>query len=196
MQHLFGEENGFVVLEAESVPSTARWVETTAFAGYTGSSAIEWTGSNNFGTPGRGVREYTVQINSPGTFHFQWRSRIGKGNSNTEHNHAWLKLPDTNAILFGQRGSSKIYPRGTRLTPNPNGSSSDGWFKIHMNQLNTWSWQTKTSDNDAHDIYIEFTSAGVYTIQVSGRSNGYVIDRMVLSPSTGSYSASQLTGLS
>ncbi|RMG22699.1 MAG: T9SS C-terminal target domain-containing protein, partial [Bacteroidetes bacterium] len=73
-----------------------------------------------------------------------------------------------------------IYPHGSGQSPNPQGSGADNWFKIYMNELNTWSWITQTSDNDAHFIYARFDNPGVYTLQISGRSNGYAIDRMVL----------------
>ena len=38
----------------------------------------------------------------------------------------------------------------------------------------------RTSDNDAHDIYADFNSAGVYTVLISGRSNDHLLDRFVL----------------
>lgn len=37
-----------------------------------------------------------------------------------------------------------------------------------------------TSDNDAHQVYARFDSAGEYEIQISGRSNYHAIDRFVL----------------
>jgi hypothetical protein len=83
-----------------------------------------------------------------------------------------------------------VYPRGNGqgpggedLTPYPEGASSDGWLKVYSSgdvALRNWVWQARTSDNDAHDIMVEFDNPGTYTIQVSGRSQGFAIDRMVL----------------
>ena len=62
----------------------------------------------------------------------------------------------------------------------PNGSGKDGWFKIYMNMANKWHWQSSTSDNDAHNIFVVFDTPGDYTIEVSGRSEGHGIDKFVL----------------
>ena len=88
------------------------------------------------------------------------------------------------------------FQREVDLTPNPNGSGANGWFKSYMNQVNQWSWQSKTSDFDAHDIFATFDVPGVYTIQVSGRSPGYAIDRMVLRHSSVSVSDARDTSVS
>ena len=39
---------------------------------------------------------------------------------------------------------------------------------------------TSTNDHDPFNIYVEFDSAGIYTVEISGRSDGHAIDRMVL----------------
>lgn len=192
---LFEEKGGIVVIEAESAPPMdARWDERIDVANFTGSSFLEWTGTDYFNSPGNGLREYKVQVHTVGTFRFQWRSRILVGTKSNEHNDAWLRCPDATSF-FGQRGSSIVYPGGLGLSPTPNGSSSNGWFKVFQNQRYVWTWQTKTSDHDSHDIYVSFDSPGVYTIQVSGRSAGYGIDRMVLSHSTVSASEARNTNL-
>lgn len=41
-------------------------------------------------------------------------------------------------------------------------------------------WQASTSDNDAHNIYVEFDNPGTYTMQVSVRSSGHGIDKFLL----------------
>ena len=48
-----------------------------------------------------------------------------------------------------------------------------------MNSLN-WTWNTFTSDNDAHDIFVQFDSPGEYTMELSARSTFHLIDRLVL----------------
>ena len=177
---LFEEQNGIAVLEMESGNLPSNWERETGEAGFTGNSFIAWRGSDFFNSPGNGVIEYKVRINNPGTYRFVWRSQAGVGNSTTEHNDSWLRFPDADDFFAVRgNGSSTIFPRGSGRTPNPNGSSSNGWFKIYVNNLN-WDFRTVTSDNDPHNIFATFNSPGVYTIQVSGRSFGHFIDRMVL----------------
>jgi len=176
---LFVEKDGLLVIEAESVAIGTGWSAHTARAGFTGSSYIQWEDANSFSTPGKGLMTYKINIQTPGTYRFQWRSHINEGDNNTESNDAWLRFADA-ADFYGEKKGNFVYPNGTGKKPNPEGQSKDGWFKIYMNQLDTWSWQARTSDNDAHDIYVVFDSAGIYTMEISGRSKGFALDRIVL----------------
>ena len=189
----FEEQNGIAILEAESKLSGS-W-RKESISGATGGSAITYRGSNHFGSPGNSTITYKVRINSTGTYRFIWRNKISviaSSNASTEHNDSWLKIKASS--FFGQKGSSKIYPKGSGRTPNPEGASSGGWFKVYTNTID-WSWSTFTSDFNGHAVYATFNSPGVYDIQVSARSNGHSIDRMVLYKE-GSYSANQAESLS
>ena len=176
----FQEVNGIAVIEAESVDGPG-WAQRSSQSGFTGNGYNSYEGTNYFGSPGNNVVTYTVRINTPGTYRFQWRNKIGvlaNSNPSTEHNDSWVKFPDA-SDFYGQRGNSRIYPGGSGKSPTPNGASSGGWFKVYTNTIN-WSWSTQTSDFDPHNVFAVFNSPGVYRIQVSGRSNGHLIDRMVL----------------
>ena len=174
------ERNGFVVIEAEAANNLpSAWNRRTNIRGYTGSSYLRYEGTNNFRTPGRNVYSFKFYVASAGTFRFQWRNRIAKGSNSTEHNDAWLRFPDA-ADFFGKRGNSTVYPKGSGKFPTAEGAGGNGWFKVYTNDLNEWTYQTVTSDFDAHDIFVRFNRAGVYTVQVAGRSNGHAIDRLVL----------------
>ncbi|WP_405415823.1 Ig-like domain-containing protein [Maribacter sp. Asnod1-A12] len=189
----FEEENGIAILELDSKTSGSWNRESTS--GSSGGSALTYRGSNYFNSPGNSTITYQVRISSSGTYRFIWRNKISviaSSNASTEHNDSWLKINASN--FYGQSGSSRIYPGGSGKTPTPEGASSGGWFKVYTNTID-WSYSTKTSDNDAHAVYATFNSAGVYTIQVSARSNGHTIDRMVLYKES-SYSAAQAESLS
>jgi len=176
----FQEVNGIAVIEAENGTRPSAWRRETAVSGATGGAYMAYRGSNSFGSPSSNVARYTVRINSPGTYRFIWRNRIGiiaSSHANTEHNDSWLKINASN--FYGQDGSSRVYPKGSGKTPNPEGASGNGYFKVYTNTLG-WNWSTQTSDFDPHKVYAVFNSAGVYTIEVSGRSQGHFIDRMVL----------------
>ncbi|WP_394747422.1 hypothetical protein [Spongiimicrobium salis] len=192
----FEEQNGIVVIQMESGTLPTGWNEETGSAGFTGDSFIAWRGSDFFNTPGNGVITYTVRINTPGEYRFQWRSRVGIGTNSTEHNDSWLRIDDADSF-FGRRASDGglVFPRDRPGNPKPEGASSDGWLKAYLNGTINWTWSTLTSDNDGHEIFATFNNAGVYTIEVSGRSNGHFIDRMVLYRES-QFSESQATDLS
>ncbi len=194
----FEEQNGIVVIEMESGNLPSGWNRETGTAGYTGTSFIAWRGSDYFGSPGNGLIEYKVKINSPGIYRFQWRNKVGIGSDGTEHNDSWLKFPDA-FDFFAQNGNSIKYPVGgsfKKSNVTVMGNSSGGWMKIYNSGgASSFNWTSFTSDNDGHKVYAEFTTAGTYTIQVSGRSNGHFIDRMVLYKES-SYSESSSTDIS
>lgn len=177
---LYKEENGLVVIEPERVPVEGDWELKTDIAGYTGAGYIRWNGNDQFNNPGQGLMEYTIQIQTPGTYRFNWRSRITLGNSNSEHNDSWLRFPNADDFFGEKNNGSKVYPKGSGKTPNPEGSSKDGWLKIYMNSQGEWRWIARTSDNDAHNIFVTFNNPGIYTMQISGRSKGHAIDRIIM----------------
>jgi len=176
----FEEVNGLLVIEAESLPiAGTSWALETATPGYTGSGYIEWKGANHFGTPGIGQMDIPITINTPGTYRIQWRNRVGFGTVSTEHNDTWLKFPDADDF-FGEKPGSIVYPIGSGKTPTPMGAGAAGWFKAWAGGALNWSWSTNTSDNDAHAIYVKFDNPGIYTMQISGRSQYHQIDRIVM----------------
>ena len=63
---------------------------------------------------------------------FLWKSSFRQGDNGTEHNDSWLRFPNA-SDFFGEKASngSIVYPNGSGKEPNPEGSSSDGWFKIY-----------------------------------------------------------------
>lgn len=189
----FEEKNGIAILEMESIVSGNWKKESTS--GASAGKALVYRGGNSFGSPGVSTTTYKVKINSAGTYRFIWRNKIGiiaSHNPATEHNDTWLKINGSN--FYGKKGSSTVYPGGSGKSPVAAGATSGGWFKIYTNTIN-WSWSTQTSDHNPHAVYAKFNSAGIYTIKISGRSNGHIVDRMVLYKE-GSYSASQAQSLS
>lgn len=192
----FEEQSGIAVIEAESPSLPAGWNKETASNPYTGSSYIAWRGADSFNNPGNGTINYKVRINSTGTYRFVWRSKVGiiaSTNPSTEHNDSWLKIQASD--FFGLKSGRRIYPKGSGKSPNPEGAGGDGWFKVYSSGTTNWTWSTNTSDNQGYQVYATFNSPGVYTIQVSGRSRGHFIDRMVLYKES-SYTASAAQSLS
>ena len=179
---LFHEKDGLVRVDIENPsPIQNGWDTATAFAGFEGEGYLIWTGEDNFNNPGNGFMRYSIEITNPGTYQFVWRSRIGAGTSNTEHNDSWLRIP-TAADFYGEKASTgeRVYPKGVGKTPNPEGSSKDGWLKCYMNRLDEWFWRSSTNDGDPFNIFAKFDSPGTYDIEISGRSKSHALDQFVL----------------
>lgn len=178
---LFTENDSFLLIEFENAEFEGDWVLVRDLSNATGQGYMLWKGENSFGTPGNGLAKYNLQINTPGTYRFIWRSAVKEGDNGTEANDSWLRFADADDF-YGEKGNGSIvYPKGTGKTPNPEGASADGWFKVYRsgNDLD-FKWQARTSDNDAHDIFVRFDDAGTYTMEISGRSKGHAIDKFLL----------------
>lgn len=182
----FIEENGIVVVEMESTDfSDSAWQltpETNASGGF----AIEWTGENLFNEPATGIINVQIKITNPGVYHFEWANQIGEGNSTTESNDSWLKIQGDNFYAFN--GTTTVCPKGFDPAENscegerPEGGGKLGWFKAYRTggDVSQFIWSTKTSDRDPHNIYAQFSEAGTYTVQISGRSKHHIIDRFIM----------------
>jgi len=158
---IFLENEGTVVMEVESRTPGDGWSVKTEIDGYLGSSYFEWTGPNHFnaGSAGNGTVVYSFRILTPGNYQMRWRNRIAEGTSSTESNDSWLRLATGQNIADEQ--------------------ALNGWTKVYMNRKNTWSWDSRTVDHVGNPIR-QFFSAGDHTLEISGRSAGHAIDRIVL----------------
>lgn len=158
---IFLEENGLVVMDVESVTAAPGWAVKTEIAGYKGSSYFEWEGPDYFhpASAGNGTVTYHFRITTPGNYEMRWRNRIAVGDNATEHNDSWLR-----------------FPTGTNI---PDQHPLSGWTKGFMNGLNAWTWSVATVDHVNEPIR-QYFDAGDHTFEISGRSAGHAIDRIVL----------------
>ncbi|WKB83021.1 hypothetical protein QYR09_08250 [Cellulophaga lytica] len=178
--YVFVEKDGLISVEFENAVFTENWIQKNDGNNISGKGYMVWEGDQYFGKPGEGLATYSIKINKPGTYKFLWKSAVKKGNSGSEHNDTWLRFADA-SDFFGEKEGSIIHPNDTGKTPNPKGSSKDGWFKIYRsgNDLD-FKWQANTSDNDSHPVFVKFDKAGTYTMEISARSSGHAIDKFVL----------------
>ena len=206
----FIEENGLIVIEAESGNIVPGWVET-AIDGANGVLAS----TNSLGGQNGGTIPYQINVSTPGVYRFDWRS-FYSGESATDENDNWLRFPNNDDVwFFGYKGNpgdeaslisnvqgeqlNVVFPKGSsRVTPEttPEGSGNNGYFKIYRSGglPETYDWQARTSDNDSHNVYVWFVNAGTYTMEVSERSAGHAIDKIALYKVDGtSFSDNQLT---
>ncbi len=178
---LFEESEGVVSIEFENNDFPEGWVLRNEISGFSGDGYMVWEGDQSLGNPGSGKVVFPISISSPGTYRFLWKSSFTQGTNGTEHNDSWLRFPDADDFFGKKSDGSLVYPDGSGKEPNPAGASADGWFKIYRSgNDNEFKWQASTSDHDAHDIYATFSNAGVYLIEISGRSSFHGIDRLLL----------------
>ncbi|WP_378177423.1 hypothetical protein [Aquimarina sp. SS2-1] len=177
---VYEEKDGLVVVEFESIQDHNDWQKENAVAGFLGTHYLVWKGNQFLNAPDNGLLTYKIKITNPGTYRFIWRSRVTNGTSGTEHNDSWLRFADASGF-YGKKGESIVYPADTGQSPTPNGASKDGWFKIYKSgPADQWKWQSSTSDNDGHDIFVEFDTPATYTMEVSARSSFHALDRFVI----------------
>jgi hypothetical protein len=196
----FEEKDGLLTIEMESgiLPSGSDWQtgseEDPNLEGAT-INYIFWNGAESFSSLSNAPITYNIKIDTPGTYRFRWRGRIGKGTSRGEHNDAWLKIVADD--FFATKSSSPtsttdvVEPKSScQSNPErdcPEGASTQGYFKVFMNRSPTgaeserWGFVSNANDKDAFRfIWATFNTAGNYSIIVDARSNSFFMDKMVL----------------
>ena len=152
------EQNGMIVIEIESHPVADGWTATADLPDALGTAYV-WSAPDMFRSPGQGTLTYLFDIAQGGEYELRWRSRIAIGEDSTEHNDTWVHFPTGHNV--------------------PEEWPIDGWTKVYQNQTGRWSWQASTKDHDPRPIRRRF-DAGRHAIQISGRSHGHALDRIIL----------------
>tara|TARA_R110002096_G_scaffold257316_2_gene450628 strand:- start:3096 stop:3752 length:657 start_codon:yes stop_codon:yes gene_type:complete len=194
---IFNEKDGIVRVDLVNPSTTDNgWASGTSLSGFEGAGYLIWTDSDSFSNPGQGEMKFSIKITTTGVYQFVWKSRIGKGDSSTEHNDSWLKINGED--FYGEKASTgdRVYPKGSGKTPNPEGASKDGWLKNYMNNKTVWLWRSNTNDKDPFNIFVKFDKEGIYDVQISGRSNSHAIDQFVLFRTDKSLTVAQNAALS
>ena len=186
LNFIFNEKDGLLLAEFEEAKFTDDWILKTDGTKYSGDGYMVWEGDQSLGNPGNGTATFKLKIESPGTYQFIWYSAVTMGDNGTDHNDTWLRFNDADDFYAqNSQGTSTVYPKDTGKTPNPEGATKDGWFKIYRsgNDLD-FKWQSTTYDNNGHDVYVVFNTPGTYLMEISARSSGHGIDKFALFHST------------
>lgn len=177
---LFIEQDGVVTVEFENAEFTGDWKLRGDGDNFSGKGYMVWEGPQHLHEPGNSTVTFKIRIKNTGTYQFLWNSAVKKGNSGTDHNDTWLRFADADDF-YAKKGESTVYPKDSGKSPNPEGASKDGWFKIYRGGSDLdFKWQASTFDNNAHDVFIHFAAPGTYTMEISARSSGHGIDKFVL----------------
>ncbi|MGY6648100.1 Ig-like domain-containing protein [Wenyingzhuangia sp. IMCC45574] len=162
------EVNGLLVFEAERFELKGAWKLGTDATKASGGKYIYFDGANSYGSvnPSNNI-SYTFKINSPGTYTFKWMMRQPEGERGSDlGNDAWFYFSDDigkgrdkdkNDIVLGQ-----FYKFVGRSTDDftLNGA-------VEVNHAQSW-------------VRAIFPAAGEYTLNLSGRSHGFQLDRLIL----------------
>lgn len=109
------------------------------------------------------VIELPFTIDTPGTYRFVWAMRQPFEFGDESADSSWVNVPD--AARFG----------------SIDGGSYGGFVPIFGRARGEFDWSaTADVDGAQSEVSIVFDAAGVYTMQLAGRSHGHEIDRIVL----------------
>ncbi|UXP32064.1 hypothetical protein N6H18_17110 [Reichenbachiella agarivorans] len=167
---LFVERGGVLLIEAEETELRGDWRVVQSFDEQAaGEGHLEFVGDNSYGiAANQNTLRYTVQVTNPGLYQVKWKSRNGKEAERfDERNDSWLRV-NADAFLGTQRGLQ------TDLTGD--------FAKMWVQDLQSWSWDCYGEHHGVNgmQLYAEFEEAGIYTIEVCGRSQYHPIDQILL----------------
>lgn len=147
---VFQEQNGLVVFEMESQPATDGWQEQNSVAGFTGDGYYRWEGPDLFGNPGaQGVTEYKINITNPGTYQMRFHNHRDGGIPFDQENDIWTQMDN-----------------GT-------------WAKVFSGTQGQWNWVSQFDFGEGNRPAASYQlSAGEHTFRISGRSQGFRVDRV------------------
>jgi hypothetical protein len=150
----FAEEDGLVVMEAESVPMDGDWTVKQSVSDYTGTGYIE---AGNSGT-----LQYPITFFNTGTYSFQWRV---SSPHKTEHNDSFVRMTGP-SVQTRSGGGSPCY--------------TGDWIKVYGAGGSSWSWDARNCDNTQKHVTFTINQPGDYLFEIKQRSTRHKIDRIVI----------------
>jgi len=139
-----------VVVEMESLADGAGWSGSNSVEGFAGKGYVAWTGPDMSKKPGEGLVGFETSIQEGGTYELRLRNRHDHPDV-TDANDVWVRI--------------------------------DGgeWTKVFSSFRGEWTWDTRhrTADGKVGPVVLEM-EPGVHKVEFSGRSEGFMIDRVHL----------------
>lgn len=159
------EAGGIVMIEAESAAPGIHFTFEDTIPGFEGTGYLRARTNAQAGQTGDAL-DYRVLIRESGRYQLAMRSRIGAGDKQSDHNDCWIRLLD---------------PSGNPITPVANGNVATGtWYKVYMNFLNLWAYQTSNKDHDPRSLSWALEAGKEYRLQLSSRSVDHLVDQLIL----------------
>ncbi|OEK08819.1 hypothetical protein A8C32_00655 [Flavivirga aquatica] len=174
----FEEKNGLLIIEAENVQNydEALFTLETGKVGTTnptGTGYLRYNGPDHYGAQvAAHTVAYKIKINNPGEYQFIWRNvRDPKATTGDAANDSWLLIKDNGARFYGKKGGTEYtLTKHTKLWVQKSDFVYECFGETHQGgkKINSMS------------IWVDFPTAGEYTIEYGGRSNGHSVDRLTL----------------
>ncbi len=200
---VFEEENGLLVIEMESakLPVDSNWQlgnepdpdQPGATINY-----LFWNGPESFANLSNALITYNIRINTPGTYRFLVRGRIGMGNLKDRHNDFWMNIEADDYFAERRSNGQLVSVLGPESNCNSipdrgcadSAKNGDEFMKIFMNVVPTngdgeerdWRFVSNVNTEGvlAHLlIKAVFNEAGNYSINIDARSSYYFMDKIV-----------------
>jgi hypothetical protein len=163
-------ENGTVIIEAESYPVTEGWLYKADTTKHSGLGYLEWNMEGQGIPAGTGILDYSFEITEPGNYQVFLRARMADPTNRPE-----TLDPDGNDVWVKFTGGNDV----TNQQP-----LADKWNKIAiLGHPSGWTWNTNADAGKPHPItpVCRYFEKGTYSITISGRSKGYILDKIAIS---------------
>jgi hypothetical protein len=162
-------ENGTVIIEAESYPVTEGWLYKADTTKHSGLGYLEWTMEGQGIAAGKGVLDFSFEIQEAGNYQLFLRGKMADPTNRPETldpdgNDVWVKFSGGNDV-------SKQQPL------------DDKWNKMAiLGHPSDWTWNTNADAGKPHPVtpVCRYFEKGTHTITLSGRSKGYVLDKIAI----------------
>lgn len=158
----FVEEEGLLVMEAESVPVVEPWKYETGVEGFTGIGYYRFDGNTVQSGPPDGLLSYQFWIKNPGTYRMELRSYKNDPDG-TWANDCFTRLVDHSGY---QGGTIKTFQPGNTFE----------WSYLTQHDY----WNDQYGFEDKPIPYYTFENAGFFTFELQGRSKNFHVDRIVM----------------
>lgn len=162
-------ENGAVIIETESYPVTEGWLYKADTTKHSGLGYLEWNMDGQGIPAGKGILDYSFEITEPGNYQLFLRARMADPTNRPETldpdgNDVWVKFTGGKDVANQQMLAGK-------------------WNKIAiLGHPSGWTWNTNADAGKPHPItpVCRYFEKGTYSIAISGRSKGYILDKIAI----------------
>lgn len=162
---VFREQQGELLMECESTPSSSGWLYKADTLGHSGFGYYEWVKPGQGIKSGEGLLKYHFEITTPSNYQLFIRGKMKDAANRPETldpdgNDVWVKFQSLSSSL-----ADTAYHK-VAILGHPNG----------------WTWNTNDDKTKEHPItpFLVPLQKGFYTVTLSGRSQGYAIDKILM----------------
>ena len=176
---LFEGKDGLLILESESTSSSeGRWDKKKSVAGYTGECYLEFTGNSPNSGPATSPLKYHFMVDMDGLYQLRIRAHKrltgddGKKARTDQCNDCYIRLD-------GDFESGNVAPLAVL--------EKDTKVYVHGKSAESWDWAKNLDYHDEAsgksgkpDIRYKLKKGEKYTLIISGRSQRFSMDRIVI----------------